>query len=180
MTQFRLWNVIRLNSKYSIRLYEILKMLENEGIYTKYFEMDELRETLSVEPDKLLQFSHFRKTVIEKAKKDLAELTDINFTWEPTKGKKNKVIGVTFHITKNRKFLDNILSKLDDIEVASILMNFNFTLSEATEIVKLYGDVVVKENVRKVIGEYRVENNVDLKEVILKSLIECAPKKLGK
>lgn len=95
-TQYQLYNILAMKSAFSVRLYELLKSYAYQK--SKTFDIDELKRLLMVENVKsYINFKDFRKYVLEKAQKEINELTDININFEPiTKGR--KVIKVKFRI----------------------------------------------------------------------------------
>lgn len=94
-TQYRLLNLVRLPSKYSMRVYELLKM--REGLRFLRISVEELRETVGCEYQ-YERFADFRRWVIERSRKDLKEHTDIHFTYNVERGKWNRAERVNFHI----------------------------------------------------------------------------------
>ena len=106
--QYRLENIFRLRSGYVIRLYEILKDWHNQAIrygngkkVEKIVEVKWLREILEI-PKSYQYSSHFKKLIIEKAKKQFAEHTDIIFDYEEIKTGR-KVTHLKFIIEENPK-----------------------------------------------------------------------------
>jgi plasmid replication initiation protein len=94
-TTYQLENVIQLNSIYSIRIYELLK--QYEFVQKRSFPLEELREKVGIEKNKYKQYGHFKDRVINVAKRELDEKTDISFTFEEMK-KGRKVTGIIFYI----------------------------------------------------------------------------------
>lgn len=84
-----------------------MKSYEFQGTHT--FELDELKRLLMVEDVKSYnRFPDFRRFVLEKAQKEINEITDINIYFDTiTKGK--KVVKVKFRIKK--KSLKNMINK---------------------------------------------------------------------
>jgi len=72
-TAYSLESTLALNSKYSIRLYEILKSYA--FIEEKTFDVSELREMLLVENN--TRFDNFKKIVIERPVREINVYTDI-------------------------------------------------------------------------------------------------------
>ncbi len=93
-TVYDVRNILKLPSTYSIRIYELLKQYEN--IKKRTFDIVELKEILGIN-DKYRLYGHFRERVIEKAKKDLQQYTDISFTYEAIK-KGRAVSKIKFYI----------------------------------------------------------------------------------
>lgn len=92
-TQYELYNVMALHSKYAIRLFEIFKSYEYQ--HTKTFGIDELKHLLYAET--YINFKDFRVRVLEPAIKEINEYTELCVSYETiTKGK--KVIEIKFVI----------------------------------------------------------------------------------
>ena len=106
-TKYQLYNILSMKSAFSIRIYELMKSYEFQGTHT--FELDELKRLLMVEDVKSYnRFPDFRRFVLEKAQKEINEITDINIYFDTiTKGK--KVVKVKFRIKK--KSLQNMINK---------------------------------------------------------------------
>jgi len=82
-TKFGLYQVMRLKSSYSIRLYELLKQYTK--IRERNFLIDEFRALMGVEKGLYKNFNDLKRNVILVAKKELAEQTDISFNFEEIK-----------------------------------------------------------------------------------------------
>lgn len=97
-TSYGLYNVLKMKSQYSIRLFELLKSYAYQ--LQKTFEVDELKKLLMVDAVKSYHdYGMFRQKVLEPAIREVNELTELNITMEPeTKGR--KVIKVKFTISK--------------------------------------------------------------------------------
>lgn len=110
-TQYQLKNIIKLKSSYSIRLYELLKQYEKIG--ERYFDLDKLRGTLGIDIKEYPLYANFKQKVLKKAEIEIAEKTDIIFTFNEFKDKK-KVTGIHFIIKPNseKQFKE---SRLDEI-----------------------------------------------------------------
>ncbi|WP_148097605.1 replication initiation protein, partial [Clostridium tagluense] len=78
-TSYKLDNVLSLKSKYSIRLYEILK----SNAYRKCIEIEieELKNMVGSKEKAYNIYNNFKNRIITKAQKELAEKTDINFDY---------------------------------------------------------------------------------------------------
>lgn len=79
-TRFVLENVINLNQKHSIRLYELLKQYESIG--KRNFTPDRLREFLYLGDKYKGNNFNLRKIAIDPAVKEISEKTDLNVTLE--------------------------------------------------------------------------------------------------
>ena len=103
--KYRLENILSLRSSYSIRLYEILKdWLEMYSRYgnkaEKIIKLDDFRDILEI--PKSYRFNDIKRQILEKAKSELAEHTDIFFNYEEIKTGR-KVTHLKFIIRPNPK-----------------------------------------------------------------------------
>jgi plasmid replication initiation protein len=78
-TIYQLENFMRLGSRYSMRIYELLKWMED--LVWLRIRVEELREILSCE-DKYSRFGDFRRRVIERAQSEINDITDISFNYK--------------------------------------------------------------------------------------------------
>nr|WP_255550388.1 MULTISPECIES: replication initiation protein [unclassified Sporosarcina] len=98
-TQYRLENVLRLNSSYSIRMYELLK--QYESIRTRRFGVEELKELLAIEPGKYKQYGHFKSKILLHSQEQIEKHTDLRFEFKEIKSGR-KITKIEFFIkTKN-------------------------------------------------------------------------------
>lgn len=95
---------LRLRSKYSTQIYELLKM--RQGLRRLRISVDELRRTLALE-NKYKRFTDLRKRVIEQARKELHEKADIYFTYKVYR-KNNSPQEVDFYIHENEEVIEEI------------------------------------------------------------------------
>ncbi|WP_394549243.1 replication initiation protein [Priestia aryabhattai] len=122
-TSYQLENVVRLNSVYSIRIYELLKQYER--LRKRELTLEELRHFLAIEPTKYKQYGHFKSKVLAVAQKEINNKTDIHFEFVEIKTGR-KVTSIEFIITSSPALndssytqekkleLDQSLSKLED------------------------------------------------------------------
>jgi len=106
--KYKLENILPLKSGYSIRMYEILKDYYNtQARYgnrvEKIIEVAKLREMLQI-PKSYQYSSHIKRHILEKSKQELAEHTDIIFSYEEIKTGR-KVTHLKFTIAPNPKKL---------------------------------------------------------------------------
>ncbi|MFE7064464.1 replication initiation protein [Sutcliffiella sp. NPDC057660] len=106
-TSYQLENVIKLQSIYSIRIYELLKQYLSIG--KRHFTIEELRNYLAIEEGKYKQYGHFKNKVLSVAMEELKVKTDLSFTFEEHKTGR-KVTSITFFIKDRRQEKGNSLS----------------------------------------------------------------------
>ena len=101
--KYRLENILPLKSSYSIRMYENLKDIYNlrtkfGNVAEEIIKVEELREMLEI--PRSYRYNDVKRFVLEKAKKELSEHTDIIFDYEEIKTGR-KVTHLKFVIRKN-------------------------------------------------------------------------------
>jgi len=106
-TQYQLANVLTMKSKYSPRIYEILKCNEFKKQGYTEVEVGELRRLLKAENIYPL-YADFKRFVLMQAQKELKALTDISFEYEEIKTGR-KVTSIRFYIKSNKlKAIDEV------------------------------------------------------------------------
>lgn len=117
-TKYCYYYILPMKSKYSIRLYELLKSYQNMKKCS--FEIEQLKKILFAETYK--RFPDFKRKVIDTALSEINEFSDINMEYKLEKNK-NKVVKITFTITQKRGLDERIEawrkieSKLNKTEV---------------------------------------------------------------
>ena len=100
-TQYQLVYTLRMKSRYSLRLYElIMSYFYNKlGTYSRTFSVDELKTLLDAE--KYVRFCNFHSDVLKIAVSEINKYTDIDLEYKQiAKGRKTVAIEFTFS-TKN-------------------------------------------------------------------------------
>ncbi|WP_443660576.1 replication initiation protein [Clostridium algidicarnis] len=99
-TQYQLANILTMKSKYSPRIYEILKCNEFKKQGYIEIELEELKKLLRTE-GMYHQYQDFKRKVIMQAQKEIKKLTDISFEFEEIKTGR-KVTALRFIIKSNK------------------------------------------------------------------------------
>lgn len=100
-TAYKLKNILQLSSKYSIRLYEIMKCYEHLGHIT--IKVDDFKKMLSI-PDKY-KYGHIKDRILKPLQKEFLEYTDVFYSFREVK-KQRKVEAIYFTIIKNIKLIE--------------------------------------------------------------------------
>lgn len=98
-TSYRIENVVKLKSSYSIRIYELLKQYEK--IKERTFTLDELRGFLGAE-DIYPGYGNFKQRILKTAEKELKTKTDLCFKIQEIKTGR-KVSAIKFEITSKKR-----------------------------------------------------------------------------
>lgn len=170
-TYYKLSNVLVLKSKYSIRLYEILKRYLSFG--KKRFTIEQLRHLLEIEKDKLTHYGHFKQRVLLRAQEELAEKTDIMFDFDEIKVGQ-KVVSITCYIKQNnRKKLQSSNDPVfEDDSAYNLLTRFGVRSTTAKELINTYGEDRVLANIRYVYEKKQDVNIDNISGYIVKAIRE--------
>lgn len=93
-TEYELKYILTMRSKYSIRLYELLRSWANRGSCT--YELDHLQQLLGSSYDR---WQDIKRKVLEVATAEINECTDLNIEWTPKKSGRS-ITGVQFDIKR--------------------------------------------------------------------------------
>ena len=105
---YELEQVAQLNSKYAVRLYEVVIAWRSTG-KTPMIAIDELRNRLGVLDDEYTVTADFKRWALDKPIKQINEKTEINLSYEQHK-QGRKIVGFTFTVkqkSKPKKIKDN-------------------------------------------------------------------------
>ncbi len=105
-TKYYLGELTELKSRYSIRLYELLRkshnMSKSDNEISFYRQsLDDLRQMLGIENGSYTMFSSFRRDVLNTAQKEIKEKTGLEFTFA-TQRTGRKISTVIFRVENNR------------------------------------------------------------------------------
>lgn len=98
-TQYQLGNILNMKSKYSPRIYEILKCNEFRQQGYIEIEVEDLRKLIKAE-NVYPKYNDFKRYIIERTQKELRKISDISFDFEEIKTGR-KVTKIKFFIKSN-------------------------------------------------------------------------------
>ncbi|WP_053284728.1 replication initiation protein [Clostridium botulinum] len=113
-TKYKLTNILTMKSKYSPRIYEILKCNEFKKQGFIDLEITDLRKLLKSE-DIYPRYFDFKKKIIMQSQRELTKKTDIKFTFEEIKTGR-KVTAIRFFIEQKHENKDHEEIKNKDIQ----------------------------------------------------------------
>ncbi|MBZ9626450.1 replication initiation protein [Clostridium sp. FP2] len=163
-TQYKLANILNMKSKYSIRMYEILKANEFKKQRYIEIEVEELRKLVKADNVYPL-YNDFKRFVIERTQKELKKLSDISFEFEEKKTGR-KVTSIKFYITSNKNTCKSEIAaslaepkpklkpkpqiNIDHIKIVKEIIKEEITDQEAQSILtSANGDIhIIKEKYR--------------------------------
>jgi len=97
-TPISLGDVMGLRSIHALRIYELLKQYETIG--NREIHLDELREFCGITVDQYKKFNNLKKDVLERAKNEINQKTDIFIDYEEVKTSR-KITSINFTIKHN-------------------------------------------------------------------------------
>jgi plasmid replication initiation protein len=114
-TRYKLANILSMKSKYSPRIYELLKC--NEFKKQKYIELEveELRKLLKAETI-YPKYNDFKRYIIVRTQKELKKVSDLSFEFEEIKTGR-KITSIKFYIKSNRP--KEVVAPSDEVCVTS-------------------------------------------------------------
>lgn len=125
-TGYKLKYVLPMTSRYSPRLYELLKSYQKNGNIEWFFQLEDLKRLMDAQ--NYDRWPDFRRRVLEPALNEINEYTDLSVAYVPQKEGK-KVVRVTFFMKEKRpdKLLAATLAgteKLDgQVSIEEVLAN---------------------------------------------------------
>jgi plasmid replication initiation protein len=133
-TSYKLQNILSLKSKYSIRLYEILK----SNLFKKQvtIELEELKNMVGSKEKTYDTYGNFKSKILIKSQKELAEKTDISFDFKEIKTGR-KVTSIKFYITSNKNNCEN--------EIAATLLESKPKLQQNIDAIKIVKEIIKEE-----------------------------------
>lgn len=110
-TQYELIYTLQMKSKYSIRLYEILKskQYDTRKEYNTTFDVEKLKHLLSAET--YTEYKEFNRTVLKKAIEEINKYSDINVFYIPVRCGRN-IKKIEFNI-KTKHFKERLSIAVD-------------------------------------------------------------------
>lgn len=143
-TKFFLNNVRKMKSKYSVRIYELLKQYEKIG-KRKIF-LEDLRMYLGIEPDEYKQYNDFKRRVVLTSQKEIKKYSDIYFDFKEIK-ESRKIVAIEFIIYKDtNKNIDMFDNKVELKKYPEKESLEEKNITEDKEIQKLISDFNYKYN----------------------------------
>ncbi|NMA58770.1 replication initiation protein [Clostridium cochlearium] len=142
-TQYQIENILRLNSRYSIRLYEIMKRWEFTEKKEVEINLEELRNYLGVE-EKYSRFYDFERWVLKVAKEEINKYTDLEIDYEKIKTRQS-ITSVLFFIrskTEDEKVYIEFLNEFYDIKDMQEKMGLKNENFNSRQIMSIYEKAV--------------------------------------
>lgn len=114
-TEYELYNVLSLKTKYAITIYELLKSYE----YRKKTEIsiDDFKTHIAANTDTYKSFGIFRKKILDVAMDDINENTDLDVTYKCLDAHKKEMKGLQGRKVCYLRFIVNAKGMMETFEV---------------------------------------------------------------
>lgn len=163
-TSYERKQVLRLSRSYSIRLYEI--MAKNRRLGSFRIALSELRLILGIDQKNYTRYQNFKVKVLEPARKELEEKTNIQFNYrEICQGR--RIVSIEFTIAKNEpnevKADDEKAKVLEDPPVVVKLKMAGLKDNDAWKIWKEkfdYVDMAFRDAIKEVDFEKYIDEKI--------------------
>ena len=138
-TRYQLENILNLKSKYSIRLYELMKQYEKIG--KREFDLEELKRILYCE-GMYSDFRNFDRVVLANAKQEINKHTDINIDYDKLKTGR-RITSILFKVEpkdqQDRIYIEylNQSYNIKEMQLKMGLSNENFNSKQIINIYEL-------------------------------------------
>ncbi len=114
-TQYQLKNVLKMNSRYAVQLFELFKSYEYRKIVS--VSVDRLKKFLMVDKIKAYEnFGKFREKVLTVAINEINRCSDITVSYEVSGKEVRRITELTFFIERKKKAPSKITDKTDEPE----------------------------------------------------------------
>lgn len=147
-TSYILKNVLSLKSKYSVRLYEILKRQEFRK--STIISIEELRKLCGIKEKEYIRYSSFKLRVLEPSRKEINETTDIKISYTEIK-EGRRIDRIRFNISNNKKntLTDTSIDLFEMNEIGYQLINHKVSQSKVIKLLKDYEDDYIIERIKE-------------------------------
>jgi plasmid replication initiation protein len=160
-TQISLGDVMGLKSVHAMRIYEILKQYESLG--NREILLSDLRGYCGIEEGKYKKFNNLKKDVLDRAKREINNKTDLLIGYEEIKTSR-KITSIKFTIKPNASYrnpkFENSKPKKEyrsELALTESLMDYGFSKGMAKRLLKGHEEEVIKNALRAV--NIQVERN---------------------
>lgn len=151
-TSYRLENILVLRSKYSLRVYELLKSNQFKKVWE--ISLEKFKYILGIKGESYKIYQNVKSRVILKAQSELVKKTDISFNFEEIKTGR-KVVALKFFIRQNKrekankeskKYINNIerFENNKNIMELNIFFNNEISLNNIEKILKVSNNNIDK------------------------------------
>ena len=171
-TKINIVDIMGLQSIYSIRIYELLKQKEYVGM--RIITIDEIRDYCGISKEKYKQINDLRRKVLEVAKIDINEKTDIEITYTMIK-EGRKYVSVSFDIKNKKtikKFSETLKKEINKREeLIKEMQDYGFSRNTIIKMISDRSDFDIEQSILSV--NYQIQNgNVKNPKAMLRTALK--------
>lgn len=179
-TVIRISDLMKFKSIYAIRIYELLKQYESIG-YRK-IDLEQLRLSCGIPENRLKLIADFRRKVLEIAKREINEKSDILIEFDFVK-RSRKCVGIEFFIKKNLDYGNEDKDKINKLKIefktrsrlVETIEEFGFSKKLTLNMIADLSDIEIEDAIRS------VKNQIERGEVLnTKAMLRTALKEKWK
>lgn len=172
-TTFQLYCSLSMTSKFAKRLYMICSEWKNnikteDTAFSREYTLDELRDKLGLtdptgkEPDQYKQWGQFKQFVLDTAKKQINQYSDLRINYKARKfGRSYELVQFTIQKNKNQQLLIDFSQ--EDIQLqlertnrkVNLIDNFKLTEQQANTVVRRLEPSVVNKVLQAVVEAHK-------------------------
>lgn len=154
-TKLNLSDMMQFNSVYAMRFYELLKQYEYIG--TRKIDIKDLREYCGISEEEYKRYNDLKKAVLERAKKEINEKTDLKIDYSEIK-ESRKIVAIEWSISKKdvqkQRHKEKIKILQKELRSSQIvidnLMEYGFGKTIAKRMLTMHGEEIVANAIKAV------------------------------
>lgn len=160
-TKLSIGDMMQLTSIYAMRFYELLKQYESIG--QRKINVEDLREYCGIAKNEYKRYNDFKKDILERAKKEINEKTDIVIDYQEIK-QSRKIVTIEWTIKKKDPHREEKLKLADQQKefrcsesLIEAIIKYGFGRTTAKHILQKYEEGDIKNALRAV--DLQIEKN---------------------
>lgn len=160
-TKLSISDMMQLTSTYAVRFYELLK--QYESIKQRKISVEDIRNYCGITKTEYTRYNDFKKNVLERAKKEINEKTDLTIGYKELK-ESRKIVAIEWTINKkvsNQEEQLKLISKQQEFRSKESLIEaitkYGFGRTTARQFLNSYKEEDIKNALRAV--DIQIERN---------------------
>jgi plasmid replication initiation protein len=171
-TKINISEIMGLQSIYSIRIYELLK--QKEYIGKRVISIEEIRNYCGISKEKYKQINHLIKKVLDVAKENINEKTDIEISYSMIK-EGRKYVSVSFDVKNKKKIkkLELLGKEIKEREdLIKKIQDYGFSRNTIMKIISDISDFEIEQAILSVNAQVQNGNVKNAKAMLRTALKE--------
>lgn len=157
-TKYELGNILRLKSRYAIRIYEIGKQIVNLGNGEVVFDLANLRSRFELKPTEYPLFQNFRARILEPAHREINEKTDLHYEWQGVRGGRGGKVHAIRFLFHNKRAAEAKGEEQTTNSMLAMLESIGVSPAMAKEICEQYAEHYIRQKIELAQRQGNVKN----------------------